>query len=99
MSSASRGGRLFVWPGEGARGGGVVETYGNAVCVFLADALSLGLALLKVVLVLELGSHIGGWGDVRWVVCLLVCLWFQDRSRCAWSCYVSLVMQMQDELS
>lgn len=33
------------------------ETYGNAVVVLLTDALSLGLALLEGVLVLELGSH------------------------------------------
>ena len=37
-----------------------MQTYGNAVCVFLANALGLGLALLKRVLVLELGSHDDG---------------------------------------
>ncbi len=34
--------------------------YWDAVCVFLTDALSLGLTLLKGVLVLELGSHVDG---------------------------------------
>lgn len=34
------------------------QTYGNAVVVLLADALSLGLALLEWVLVLELGTHV-----------------------------------------
>ena len=37
-----------------------MQTHGNAVCVFLANALGLGLALLKRVLVLELGSHDDG---------------------------------------
>ncbi len=34
-------------------------TYRNAIGVFLADALGLGLALLKGVLVLELAAHVG----------------------------------------
>jgi len=34
------------------------RTYGNAVVVLLANALRLGLALLKRVLVLELGTHV-----------------------------------------
>jgi hypothetical protein len=38
----------------------VRQTYGNAVVVLLANALSLGLALLERVLVLELGSHVYG---------------------------------------
>ena len=37
------------------------DTHGNAVSVLLTDALSLSLALLEGVLVLELGSHLGGW--------------------------------------
>jgi hypothetical protein len=36
------------------------NTHGNAVGVFLADALGLGLALLKGMLVLELGTHLDG---------------------------------------
>ena len=46
------------------------QTYGNAVVVLLANALGLGLALLKGVLVLELGAHVGGdkftvfWGEL-----------------------------------
>ncbi len=36
-----------------------VATYGDPVCVLLPDALRLGLALLKWVLVLELGAHGG----------------------------------------
>lgn len=47
-----------------ARWGGWAEaaagTYGNAVVVLLANALGLGLALLERVLVLELGTHLGG---------------------------------------
>ena len=39
---------------------GCRQTYGNAVVVLLANALSLGLALLERVLVLELGAHVGG---------------------------------------
>jgi hypothetical protein len=39
---------------------GGVNTNGNAVRVLLADALSLGLALLEGVLVLKLASHFGG---------------------------------------
>ena len=35
--------------------------YGNAVGVLLANTLSLSLALLEGVLVLELGSHFGGF--------------------------------------
>jgi hypothetical protein len=35
-------------------------TYRNAISILLADALGLGLALLERVLVLELGSHLGG---------------------------------------
>ena len=35
------------------------RTYGNTVVVLLANALSLGLALLEGVLVLELGTHVG----------------------------------------
>lgn len=34
------------------------EAYWDAVCVFLSDALSFGLALLKWMLVLELGTHV-----------------------------------------
>ena len=37
-------------------------TYWNAVCILLADSLSLSLALLERVLVLELGTHLD---DVR----------------------------------
>jgi len=37
-------------------------TYRNTVSVLLSDALGLGLALLEGVLVLELGSHLGGDG-------------------------------------
>lgn len=33
------------------------KTYGNAVSILLADTLSFGLALLKRMLVLELGTH------------------------------------------
>jgi hypothetical protein len=44
------------------------KTYGNAVVVLLADALSLGLALLERVLVLELGTHVGGDSTVSVVV-------------------------------
>lgn len=36
------------------------QTYRNAIVVLLANALRLGLALLKGVLVLELGSHDDG---------------------------------------
>jgi len=32
-------------------------TYWDAVCIFLADTLGFGLALLEGMLVLELGSH------------------------------------------
>ena len=42
------------------------QTYGNAVIVLLANALGFGFALLERVLVLELGSHIGGDGLVMW---------------------------------
>lgn len=35
-----------------------MNTYWNAVGIFLADALGFGLALLKGVLVLKLGSHL-----------------------------------------
>lgn len=45
---------------------GVVKAYWDTVCVFLSDTLSLRLALLERVLVLELGSHIDGRG-VRWL--------------------------------
>jgi hypothetical protein len=34
------------------------DTYWNAVGIFLANTLGLGLALLKGVLVLELGAHV-----------------------------------------
>ncbi len=36
-----------------------VGTYGNAVGIFLTDALGFGLALLEGVLVLELATHVG----------------------------------------
>jgi hypothetical protein len=38
----------------------MMMTYRDAVGVLLADALGLGLALLKGVLVLELAAHFGG---------------------------------------
>jgi len=44
----------------------------NAVGVFLADALGLGLALLEGVLVLELAAHFDGVGLIRWIRFLLV---------------------------
>lgn len=48
----------------------VVATHRDTVGVLLPDALSLGLALLERVLVLELGTHVG---DGLWdVVCLVV---------------------------
>ena len=34
------------------------EAYWDAVCVFLSDALSFGLALLEWMLVLKLGTHV-----------------------------------------
>ena len=37
-----------------------MKTYRNAVSVLLTDALSFGLALLKGMLVLELGAHVDG---------------------------------------
>jgi hypothetical protein len=58
---------LAVASGEEA-GGGVRQTYGNAVVVLLANALGLGLALLERVLVLKLGSHICGGSAVSVVV-------------------------------
>jgi hypothetical protein len=45
---------------RGNASAGILETYGNAVVVLLANALSLGLALLERMLVLELGTHVGG---------------------------------------
>ena len=39
---------------------GMGSTYRNAISILLPDALGLGLALLKRVLVLELGAHVGG---------------------------------------
>jgi len=35
-------------------------TYRNAVSIFLSNAVGFGFALLELVLVLELGSHVGG---------------------------------------
>lgn len=35
------------------------NTYGNAVGVFLTDALGFGLALLEGVLILKLAAHVG----------------------------------------
>jgi len=36
-------------------------TYWNAVGIFLADSLSFCLALFELVLILELGTHVGGY--------------------------------------
>lgn len=47
--------------GEGLQVAGT--TYGNAVGVFLTDALGLSLALLEGMLVLELAAHDGGDDD------------------------------------
>lgn len=62
------------------------KTYGDAVCVFLSDSLSFSLALLKRVLVLELGSH-----DDDVLVCdfCLNCLGNIDSARSGdgvWKC-------------
>ena len=48
----------------------IVKAYWNAVVVLCADTLGLCLALGKLVLVLELGTHIdGGFMWCRCVVC------------------------------
>jgi hypothetical protein len=52
--------RPIISAGEHGRERAKGKTYGNAVCILLADALGLSLPLLERVLVLELGSHLGG---------------------------------------
>lgn len=62
-STMGRGGR-FRNDATSQKAGVRRATYGNAVRVFLTDALGLSLALLERVLVLELASHLGlvdGW--------------------------------------
>ena len=49
-----------------------MSTYGNAVVVLLANALGFGLALLKRVLILELGTHGGSLSVVCGCVCVCV---------------------------
>ena len=42
----------------------MLSAYRNAISVFLTDALGLSFALLERVLVLELGTHLGGCSRV-----------------------------------
>ena len=53
--------RLLFSKDEGGRGLEVMfDTYRNPISVLLSDALSFSLALLKGMLILELGTHVDG---------------------------------------
>lgn len=56
--------------------------HGNAVCVFLSNTLSLGLALLEWVLVLELGAHTGWQLMVLFLLGISRGSMKSDRCRC-----------------
>lgn len=59
VGRTARRGSLPGWDHKARK----ASTYGNAISVLLANTLGLGLALLEGVLVLELGSHLGGVAD------------------------------------
>jgi len=52
-------------------------TYWDTVCVLLSDSLSLSLALLERMLVLELRAHVGGKYEVLYVVMGSCLLWIK----------------------
>lgn len=56
--------------------------HGNAVCVFLSNTLSLGLALLEWVLVLKLGAHTGWQSMVLFLLGISRGSMRSDRCRC-----------------
>ena len=52
-------------------------TYWDTVCVLLTDSLSLSLALLERVLVLELGAHVDGTNEAVYVDVGSYSLWIK----------------------
>jgi len=52
-------------------------TYWDTVCVLLTDSLSLSLALLERVLVLELGTHVDGKNEAVYVDMGSYLLWIK----------------------